>query len=142
MTIIFLDINHRIYNIKCLIYNLAIKSYKIDTEKLETWEKASFSCPPESTNFAFIESLKNLPPTKIVSLYQTIWVIYTSLIILMNPIEIILIRSGDNKTHLRADIRCKWTPLSLQEEHFMATIFWIPNGSPWQVSGLLRIYSR
>ena len=34
---------------------------------------------------------------------------------------------------MRADIRCKWTPLSLQGEHFIATIFLIPDGSPLQV---------
>ena len=51
----------------------------------------------------------------------------------MNPIEMTLSRPGDNKTHLRADIRCKWTPLCLQGEHFITTIFWIPNGSPVQV---------
>ena len=51
----------------------------------------------------------------------------------MNPIEIILNRPGDNKTHSRADIRCKWTPLFLQGEHFITTIFWIPDGSPLQV---------
>ena len=51
----------------------------------------------------------------------------------MNPIEIILNRTGDNKTHSGADIRCKWTPLSLQGEHFITTIFWIQDGSPLQV---------
>ena len=51
----------------------------------------------------------------------------------MNPIEIILSRPGDNKTHLRADIRCKWTPFSLQGEHIITTIFWIPDGRPLQV---------
>ena len=50
----------------------------------------------------------------------------------MNPIEIFLSRLGDNETHLRADIRCKWTPFSLQE-HLITTIFWIPDGSPLQV---------
>ena len=50
----------------------------------------------------------------------------------MNPIEIILSRPGDNKTHFRADIRCKWTPFSLQGEHLITTIFWIPDGSPLQ----------
>ena len=73
MTTIFLDINDEIYIIKSLIYNNTTKSYKIDTEKLETWEKVTFSCPSESTNFAFIEGLfKNPPPTKIVSMYHTI----------------------------------------------------------------------
>ena len=43
--------------------------------------------------------------------------------------EIILSQPGDNKTHLRAAIRCKWTPISLQGEHFITTIFWIPDGS-------------
>ena len=51
----------------------------------------------------------------------------------MKPIDFILNRPGDNKTHLRADIRCKWTPLSRQGEHLITTIFWIPDGSPLQV---------
>ena len=51
----------------------------------------------------------------------------------MNPTEIILIRPGDNRTHLRADNRCKWTSFSLQGEHLITTIFWIPDGSPLQV---------
>ena len=51
----------------------------------------------------------------------------------MNPIEIILSRPGDNTTHLRADICCKWTPFSLQGEHLISTIFWIPDGSPLEV---------
>ena len=51
----------------------------------------------------------------------------------MNPRKITLNRPGDNKTELRADIRCKWTPLSLQGEHFIATFFWIPDESPLQV---------
>ena len=73
MTTIFLDINDKIYIIKCLTYNITTKSYEIDTKKLETWEKASFSCPPESQNFAIIETpFKSLPPTKIGSMYQTI----------------------------------------------------------------------
>ena len=50
----------------------------------------------------------------------------------MNPIEITLHRLGDNKTHLRADIRCKWTPFSLQGENFITIIFWMPEGSPLQ----------
>ena len=51
----------------------------------------------------------------------------------MNPFEITPHRPGDNDTHLRAEIRCKWTPLSRQGEHFITTIFWIPDGSPSQV---------
>ena len=51
----------------------------------------------------------------------------------MNPIEITLNCPGDNKTHSRADIRCKWTPLSLQGENFITTIDWIHDGSPLQV---------
>ena len=51
----------------------------------------------------------------------------------MNPIEITLTRPSDNKTHLRADIRCKWTTLSLQGEQFISTIFWIPDRSPFHV---------
>ena len=51
----------------------------------------------------------------------------------MNPIKITLSRPSNNKAHSGADIRCKWTPLSLQGEHFITTIFWIPDGSPLQV---------
>ena len=51
----------------------------------------------------------------------------------MNPIENTLNRPGDNETNLRADIRCKWTPLSLQGKQFITTIFWIPDESPLQV---------
>ena len=73
MTTIFLDINDEIYFSKSLTYNITTESYKIDSEKLETWEKVTLSCPSESTNFAFIEGLfKNPPPTKIVSMYHTI----------------------------------------------------------------------
>ena len=80
MTTIFLNVNDEIYIIKNLTYNITSKNYKIDTEKLGTWEKVTFSYPPESTNFAFIERLfKNSPPTKVVSMYQTIWIIDTTL---------------------------------------------------------------
>ena len=73
MTTFFLEKIEKNYIIKSLTYTTTNKSYKIDTEKLETSEKATFSCPPESTNFAFTENLfKNFPPTKIVSMYQTI----------------------------------------------------------------------
>ena len=51
----------------------------------------------------------------------------------MNRIEITLSRPSDNKTHSGADIRCKWTPLSLQGEHLITKICWIPNGFPLQV---------
>ena len=134
MTISFLDISDEIKILKCLTYNLATKNYKIYTEKLETWGKVKFSCLPESTNFAFLESLfKNPSPTKIESMYQTIWTTQTSLTIWINQIEKTLNRLGDNKTHLRSDISCKWTPLSLQGEHFVTQNFWIPEGSPLQV---------
>ena len=133
MKTIFLDINDEINIIKSLTYNITTKSYKIDTEKLENWEKATSpsSCLPESTNFAFTESLfKNPLPTKVVSMYQTISKIANFRV---NPIEITLHGPGDKKTHLRADIRCKWTPFFLQGEHFVTTIFWIPDGNPLQV---------
>ena len=60
MTTIFVNINDEIYLIKSLNYNITTKSYKIDTEKLETWEKVTFSCPPEST---ILHLLKVFPGT-------------------------------------------------------------------------------
>ena len=74
MATFFRGLNNEIYIIKCLTYNITTKRYKIDTEKLETWEKATFPCSPESTTFAFIESFFNKPPPIIsVSMYQTTW---------------------------------------------------------------------
>ena len=102
-------------------------------DELETWEKVTFSCRPASKKFSFIKSLlKNPPPTKIFSMYQTLWTIHISLTIRRKPIEKIGLRFGDKKTHLGAEIRCNWTPLSLQGEHFITTIFWITDGNPLQ----------
>ena len=47
--------------------------------------------------------------------------------------EIFLNRPGDNRTHLAADIRCMWTSFSLEGEHLITTVFWIPDGSPLQI---------
>ena len=75
MKTIFLDINDKIYINKNLTYNITTKSYRVDMKKLGTWERATFSCAPEFSNFAIIESLfKNSPATKFVSMYQTIWI--------------------------------------------------------------------
>ena len=52
----------------------------------------------------------------------------------MNTIEVTLNRPRDNKTHLRADIRYKWTLLSLNDKNFKTTIFWIRDGSHPQVT--------
>ena len=137
MTTIFFDINDQICIIRCLTYNITNNNYRIDTEKAKKWEIANFSCPPESKNFAFIESLsENLPPAKTVSMYQTFLKFDT--LIWMNSMELTQNQPGDNKTYLRAEIRCKWTPLSLQREHFITTIFWLPDGSSLQVR--LRVF--
>ena len=55
MTTIFFDINDEIFIIKSLTYNITTKSYKIDTENFENWEKVTFSCSSESANFAVME---------------------------------------------------------------------------------------
>ena len=51
----------------------------------------------------------------------------------MNPIEITRKTLGDNRTHSRADIRCKRTPLSVQGEHLKTAVFGILKGSPLKV---------
>ena len=131
MTTIFLDINDEIYIMKYFTYNIKNKSYEIDTEKLETWEKVTFLV------------LQNIQISHLLKAFLRILLQQRSrsritrveylTIHRMNPIEITLRRPGDNKMHLRADIRCEWTPFSLQGEHFITTIFWIPVGSPLQV---------
>ena len=51
----------------------------------------------------------------------------------MNLVEAPLRHPGDNKKILRADLSCKWTPISLQGELSVSTILWIPNGSTFHV---------
>ena len=40
-----------------------------------------------------------------------------------------LSQHNDNIRHLRAHVRCKWTPISLQAEKFTKTTLWLPDGS-------------
>ena len=51
----------------------------------------------------------------------------------MNLVETSLRRSADNKEFLRVNLNCKWTPISLQGEHLISTIFWIPDESTLHV---------
>ena len=67
MTTIFLDINDKIYIVKCLTYNPTTKSYKTDMEKLQTAEKAIFFV---------LQNLELLHLSKILSgtlLQQKLW---------------------------------------------------------------------
>ena len=61
MTNIFFVINDKIYFMKCLTYIDTTKSYTTDKEEPATWDNSSSSCPPESTNFAFIETFLQEP---------------------------------------------------------------------------------
>ena len=51
----------------------------------------------------------------------------------MNLVETLLRRSANNKKFLRVNLSCKWTPISLQREHLITNIFWIPDGSTLHV---------
>ena len=51
----------------------------------------------------------------------------------MNLVETLLRRSADNKEYLRVNLSCKWTPISLQGEHLITNIFWIPDESTLHV---------
>ena len=51
----------------------------------------------------------------------------------MNLVETSLRRSADNKKFLRVNLNCKWTPISLQGETLISTIFWIPDESTLHV---------
>ena len=131
MRTIFLDINDEIYIIKCLTYNITPQSYKIDTEKLGTWEKVTFFVlqNPQISHLSKVFS-RILLQQKLRACTLRFEYLTNHR---MNPIELILHRPGDKTTHSRADIRCKWTPFSLQGEHLVTTIFWIPDGNPLQV---------
>ena len=48
-------------------------------------------------------------------------------------VETSLRRSADKKEFLRVNLNCKWTPLSLQREHLITNIFWIPDESTLHV---------
>ena len=51
----------------------------------------------------------------------------------MNLVETSLRRAAGNKEFLIVNLSCKWTPLSLQGEHLISTIFWIPDESTLHV---------
>ena len=51
----------------------------------------------------------------------------------MNLVQTSLRRAADNKEFLRVNLSCKWTPNSLQGEHLIFTIFWIPDKSTLHV---------
>ena len=51
----------------------------------------------------------------------------------MNLVETSQRRSADNKKFLRVNVRCKWTPISLQREHLISATFWIPDESTLHV---------
>ena len=51
----------------------------------------------------------------------------------MNLVETLLRRSADNKKFLGVNLSCKWTPISLQGEHLITNIFWIPDESTLHV---------
>ena len=71
MTTMLLEMYDKFYIINCPTYNLTTKRYENGTEKLEIWIKL-FSCPPESTNVAAIESfIMNAPPNRTVIVFQT-----------------------------------------------------------------------
>ena len=42
-------------------------------------------------------------------------------------------RATDNKEFLRFNLSCKWTPISLQGEHLISTIYWIADESTLHV---------
>ena len=46
---------------------------------------------------------------------------------------VLLRHSADNKEFLRVNLSFKWTPISLQGEHLLSTIFWIPDESTLHV---------
>ena len=111
MTTFFLDFNDEIYFIESSTYNITTKSFKIGTEKLETWEKATFSCSPGLQISHSSNSLQEPSshekcehkPNDLNIWHPNDW----------TPTETTLNQPGDKKTHLRDDIRCKWTPLSV-----------------------------
>ena len=51
----------------------------------------------------------------------------------MNLVETSLRRSADNKEFLMVNHSCNWTPISLQGEHLISTIFWISDESTLHV---------
>ena len=74
MTTVFLDINDKIYVIKCLTYNITTKIYKIDTDEHETWESYIF-CPPESARrtlqiYNVLDTVRKSPTSQIAGQLQ------------------------------------------------------------------------
>ena len=125
MTLIFLRIDNQLQCIVGLTFITGTKNFMVTTQSTKNDQIKTFLCSPGSTHYPFIEAiLKNPPPNHIKSQNGKLW---------MNLDETSLRRSTDNKKFLRVNFNCKWTPISIQGEHSISTIFWIPDESTLHV---------
>ena len=84
----------------------------------------TFLCSPGSTHYHFLKpyskTLLRITFEAKTENFESIW--------LKPPCDVPL----TTKSFL-VNLSCKWTPISLQGEHFLTTIFWIPDESTLQV---------
>ena len=121
MTPIFLRIDNQLQCIVGLTFITGTKDFMVTTQSTNNDQITTLHCSPGSTHYPFIETiLKNPPPNHIKSKNGEFW---------MNLVETSLRRAADNKDFLRVNLSCKWTHISLQGEHVISTIFWIPDES-------------
>ena len=125
MTLIFLRIDNQLQCIVDLTFITGTKDFMVTTQPINNDQIKTFLSSPGSTHYPFIETiLMNPPPNHIESHNGNFS---------KNLVETSLRRSADNKESLRVNLSCKWTPISLQGEHLISTIFWVPNESTLHV---------
>ena len=121
MTLVFLRIDNQLQCFVGLTFITGTKGFMVTTQSTNNDQIKIFICSSGSTYYPFIEEiLKKPPPSHIKSQNRRIW---------MNLVETSLRRAANNKEFLRVNLSFKWTLISLQGEHLISTIFWIPDES-------------
>ena len=116
----FLRIDNQLQSFVGLTFITGTKDFMVTTQSTNNDQIKTFFCSPGSTHYPFIEAiLKNPPPNHFKSQNGQfrVFLVETSL------------RRSPDKEFLRVNLSCKWTPISLKEEHLISTIFWIPDES-------------
>ena len=120
MTLIFLRIDNQLQCFVSLTFITGTKDFMVTTQCTNNNQIETFICSPGSTHHPFIEPILKKAPPNHKSHNGKFW---------KNLVEASWRRSADNKKFLRVNLSCKCTPISLQGEHLISTIFWIADES-------------
>ena len=109
------------------------KDFIVTTQFISNDQMRIFTRSHGSIHYPFIEAMLKNPTKSYLEPKGKLWI---------NLTELSLRRPSDDKDYSRVNLNCKWTPISLQEEHIIFNNFWIPGGTLFHSDfWLLRIYS-